>query len=471
MDRHAVRTGTIADTGACQRACARPADAGVRRRDERLLGGARDRGATLRAILLLALAPALSVPNVHALESGARLAAAMHAQSAVEGEGSQSRPTPTRPPPTRPPPTHTGTHERGTDGRARVHEAAIRDERSRAALERGLDWLVREQARDTDGSFPATGLRLRGGRAVPAADGSGSFAPVAVTALSTLALMSGGSAPGRGPHGDAVARGVDWLVSRTELDARAADRGYVSLGGDSLSRMHGHGFAALTLAQAFAISPGSERGARVEAALRAAVECIEKSQGVDGGWWYEPARSVQHENSITICAVQALRGAHAAGLRVDTQTIRRAVEYVSRTQKPDGSFRYALGDEKSSVALTAAAISTLNATGTYGGRAIEDGYDWIHRRLAAREDSGDGRVEGDFVMCAFYERLYLAQAMWQNSDARVFDEWWSREMPRLLASQAPDGSWSDPRYGDCYATAMNCLVLAIPAGLLPIFQR
>src|SRR6185503_13288178 len=103
---------------------------------------------------------------------------------------------------------------------------------------------------------------------------------------------------------------VDWLLARTELDARSGSAGYVHLGGDTLSRMHGHGFAALALAQAFAMSPGTERGARVQTALQAAVECIQKSQGVDGGWWYEPKASVQHENSITICAVQALRAAH-----------------------------------------------------------------------------------------------------------------------------------------------------------------
>jgi hypothetical protein len=360
--------------------------------------------------------------------------------------------------------------------RGDAHGEALRDERARAALERGLDWLARAQERESDGSFPATGLAARDAGAMPATAGTGSFAPVAVTSLATLALLAGGSAPDRGPHGHAVAMAVDWLVTRTDLDARSETAGYVHLAGDTLSRMHGHGFAALALAQAFAMSPQTDRGARVQAALQAAVDCIQKSQGVDGGWWYEPKRAVQHENSITICAVQALRAAHSVGAHVDAQTIQRAIEYVSRTQKPDGSFRYALGEDKSSVALTAAAIATLNATGTYSGRTLEDGYDWIFRRLAAREDNvgaGGGGTDSadDFVMCPFYERLYLAQALWQNADERVFDDWWRAELPRVIASQGQDGSWRDPRYGDCYATAMNCLVLALPAGLLPIFQR
>jgi hypothetical protein len=41
----------------------------------------------------------------------------------------------------------------------------------------------------------------------------------------------------------------------------------------------------------------------------------------------------------------------------------------------------------------------------------------------------------------------------------------------VLGAQRDDGSWGDARFGDVYATAMNCLVLAVPEGLLPIFQR
>lgn len=353
-----------------------------------------------------------------------------------------------------------------------LSRSVLHDPRAQAALERGLAWLSKAQAQETDGSFPALGLAARGPNASPATDGSGQFAPVAITALGALAFLAGGSEPDRGPHGREAGLAIDWLVARANLDAQSARHGYLTLASDSLSRMHGHGFAALALAEAYVMSPKTERGARVATALQAAVECIEKSQGVEGGWYYDPKSGLQHENSITICAVQALRAARHSGASVDPKTIARAVDYVARTQKPDGSFRYALGDEKSSVALTAAAISTLNATGTYSGRVIEDGYDWILRRLATRAAAtGSATEPDDFVVCPFYERLYLSQALWQHSDPRVFEGWWREELPRVLVSQTKDGAWSDPRYGDCYATAMNCLFLALPEGLLPIFQR
>jgi hypothetical protein len=248
--------------------------------------------------------------------------------------------------------------------------------------------------------------------------------------------------------------------------------------------MHGHGLATLALAQAAALSPKSERGARIEVALRAAIGCIERSQGVEGGWWYEPKKSLDHEGSITICAVQALRAAHNAGFPVEPLTIARALDYLARSQKEDGSFRYALGDDRSTLALTAAAISTLNAAGKYEGKPLQDAYGYLFRGLAARERYIDEHPKAAFLdlrmpderderhaWSAYYERLYLAQALWQNLDRAPFETWFASETRLVLTSQRPDGSWHDDRFGDVYATATNCLVLGLPEGLLPIFQR
>lgn len=358
----------------------------------------------------------------------------------------------------------------GVETGARADAAGSRgDEAHRRALERGLAWLELAQSRAADGAFPAQGARSNSSAGTgPAAD-VGGFAPVAVTALGALAWMAGGSAPDRGPHGRACAASIEWLVARTDVDARSERPGYVSRAGDGLSRMHGHGFATLALAQACVASPDTPRGARIQRALVAAVRCIEASQGVEGGWDYEPRKGLAHENSITITAVQALRAAKEAGVVVDRAVIARAVDYVSRTQKPDGSFRYALGHASSSVALTAAAIATFQMTGMYEGKPITDGYDFVARRLELRRT--DGAIEGDLLVCPYYERFYLAQAMWQHTDAATWSAWWALEAPRVLTSQRDDGSWSDPRFGDVYATAMNCLVLALPEGLLPIFQR
>ena len=328
------------------------------------------------------------------------------------------------------------------------------EEAARRSLERGLAYLAERQKSEPDGSLPG------GGR---------EFAPTAVTALSALAWMAGGSTPERGPHGRPLGKAVDYLLAKTQFDVNGENPGYVSAGGDNLSRMHGHGFATTALAQAFAISQRTPRGKKIEHGLRIAVRCIEESQHTDGGWGYHPRVSLSHEGSVTITVVQALRAAHNSGLKVDVQVIAKAVDYVARSQKDDGSFKYSLSDERSTVSLTAAAIATLNATGDYSSKKIRSGYDYLFRKLEARKSTG--LEESSVPRCEFYERLYLAQSFWQHPEESVFQNWVAEERERVLKSQNEDGSWTGAQYGDCYATAMNCLFLALPEGLLPIFQR
>ena len=325
---------------------------------------------------------------------------------------------------------------------------------ARAALVGALDWLASEQALQPDGSIP-TG-------------GAGKEAPLAVSALTALAWMAGGSTPERGPHGVQLGRVIDYLISRTELDPESPTLGYISDGRDQLSRLHGHGFATLALAQAYAISPKSPRGRRIERTLLLSIHRIQISQGTEGGWFYSPTRSLEHEGSVTIALVQALRAARNSGLKVDPEVIKRAIEYVRHSQAEDGSFRYAIGHEETSVALTAAAISTLNATGIYSGKEVLRGYDSIQRELSEREAGSEKAVAPAFP---FYERLYLAQAYWQHPDRSLFETWFAAERRLLITSQQDSGAWTGSPFGAAYATASNALVLALPENLLPIFQR
>lgn len=326
----------------------------------------------------------------------------------------------------------------------------------REALIRGLEWLAGRQATEPDGSFP-------GG-------GTDDYRRVGVSALVALAYMAGGSSPERGPQGHVLANTIEYLLSKVDLESEPPRRGFIHDRANPKSGNHGHGLATLALTQAYSVSPRSALGRRVETALVESVRCIQESQSIDGGWYYQPENRVQHEGSTTIALVQALRAARNVGIKVDGQVIARAVDYVQRSQKEDGSFRYALGREDSSVALTAAAISTLNATGTYSGKVVAAGYDFIWRELTVRDIA---REEGEQlkVTFPFYERLYMMQAFWQHSDPEVFQRWYSSERERVLAEQRSDGSWRGRRYGDGYATAVNCLFLALPDGLLPIFQR
>jgi len=319
------------------------------------------------------------------------------------------------------------------------------------AVASGLEYLAGLQARSGDGSFAITDVER------------GEYAPLGVSALCTLAFLAAGGEPGRGPHGEVVERAVDFLVAHTDLAQDSSEHGYISLQGDVVSKTHGHGYATLALAEAYGMAKGSER---IRAALVAAVERIQKCQGAEGGWFYNPYPTPDHEGSVTICLVQALRAARDAGIQVDAEVIRRAEDYVRRLQAKSGLFCYTLGDERrASIALTAAAIATLNSAGKYDDTVIHSGIDAIWSALGRQEESGK---RSDFPE---YERLYLAQAFWQLSDTSHFTRWFPKEREDILKQQEKDGAWRGSRFGSAYVTAVNCLVLSLPDGVLPVFQR
>jgi serine/threonine-protein kinase len=76
------------------------------------------------------------------------------------------------------------------------------------------------------------------------------------------------------------------------------------------------------------------------------------------------------------------------------------------------------------------------------------------------------RYEGFY----FYGHYYAVQAMW-HAGGRYWREWFPAIRDELLGRQAQDGSWPDLTVNSEYGTAMACIVLQMPNGYLPIFQR
>jgi squalene cyclase len=302
------------------------------------------------------------------------------------------------------------------------------------AIQRGLGFLVSRQQQD--GSF-----------------GSGNYqGNTAITALGGLALMSGGSTPGRGPHGPQVNRCVDYLL------ANAMESGLIVYPrGASHGPMYDHGFATMFLAECYGMSPRPE----LREKLSKAVKLIVNTQNKEGGWRYQPQRN-DADISVTICEVMALRAARNAGLQVPKQTIDRCIDYVKRSQNPDGGFMYMLPAGESDFARTGAGVVALYSAGIYEGPEIKKGLDYL---VQWTPKAGVVRREKYF----FYGHYYAVQAMWQ-AGGDYWKQWYPAIRDELIARQRKDGSWTSPISIEC-DTAMACIVLQIPNNYLPIFQR
>jgi hypothetical protein len=324
-----------------------------------------------------------------------------------------------------------------------AQNAALDDEITPAldrAVERGLRALVAQQAEN--GSF-----------------GEGRYQDnVAVTAVACIALMADGSVPGRGPYGENVRRGLEFILDN------ATDSGLIA-GEAANGPMYGHGFATLFLGEVYGMTAGgadTDLADRTYEALVKAIRLIETTQNPEGGWRYNPL-PFDADVSVTICQVMALRSARNAGIEVSKDTIDRAVEYVRACQNPDGGFRYQIRTRDSAWPRTAAGVASLYYAGLYDDEGAESGLDYLVRTSFP---GGLARRSPHY----FYGQYYAVQAMYL-AGGDWWAGWWPAVRQELLTMQQDDGLWDDRGVGPSYGTSMALIVLQMPKRYLPIFQK
>ena len=306
------------------------------------------------------------------------------------------------------------------------------------SIDRGLGFLKRQQR----------------------AGGIGDPYAVATTSLAGLAVLGAGHHPGQAPYGGMLEGCLRYLSSV------ATPTGYITEAEKSQSRMHGHCYAVLFLTQL--LGTAREEAQEVAPLVKAGVRVIAGAQSREGGWWYGETNEKQDdEASVTVCALQALRAARNVGVSVDSIVISNARNYVRKCQVADGSFCYRLTMRtRTSFALSVAALSTLNAAGVYESPELKKGMDYVIRSLAREGRSPWNAAEDEYP---FYGNLYAAQTLYQDRGPR-FDRWYADVRRYLVKEQQANGAWKSP-YGDAYGTAVALLILEVPFGYLPIFQR
>ncbi|MBN1395993.1 MAG: terpene cyclase/mutase family protein, partial [Pirellulales bacterium] len=302
------------------------------------------------------------------------------------------------------------------------------------SIDKGLKWLAAGQ--HDDGSFGAGQYR---GNA-------------AVSALAGMALISGGSTPGRGPYGEQLQRCVDYLLGCVRPS------GFISGGDAARGPMYGHGFATMFLAECHGMAPRDELREKLKKAVKIIVDC----QNAQGGWRYQPVPN-EADVSVTACEIMALRAARNAGLFVPNETVDRAIEYVKKCQNADGGFAYMLqGSRASAFPRSAAAATALMSAGVYTGPEIDRGLEYLMRFLPGKE-----KTERETYY--YYGQYYAAQATWIAGGER-WQRWYPAARDELIARQRDDGAWVSAN-GNHYATAVACIVLQMPNNYLPIFER
>ncbi len=308
------------------------------------------------------------------------------------------------------------------------------------AITRGLEFLAQKQHQD--GAFEAAGPKL------------------AISALSTMAFMANGHAPGDGRYGPTVRRALELLVKSFPED------GYV--GRVDGGRMYGQGIITLTLAEACGIERDPERRQAMKKVLTKAVQVILTAQNVQksapyaGGWRYEP-NSADSDLSLSGWNMLALRSCNNIGILVQREAIDRAAAYVLRCyKKEEKGFGYQPGNN-ASAAMTG--VGVLNLCLMDRASAPEVGAASTYLSKLTLNDS---------TPFCYYSFYYVTHAAYQLGDP-VWAKVWKNSSDHLVSKQQEDGGWppsstgSEP--GRIYSTAMALLTLSTPNALLPVNQR
>jgi hypothetical protein len=339
---------------------------------------------------------------------------------------------------------------------------------SEAALQRGLEWLSKNQG--PEGNWGSRDLGL--------------------VSMGALAFMSAGHASGRGTFGREVDRALEFVVNR------ARPSGLLNIG-DAQRDMYNHGLSTFVLGQAHGMTTARDR--KLNQVLDSALKLIANTQCDDGGWDYRASRQhAGHDLSLAVMQAKALRSAVDSGLEVPPEVIELAIRSVrehyssrggrglpeSEQQKLPGQFTYSKGGGGGTIAMAAAGVVCLQEFGQYDDWRIPKNMELIQAAIGEcpRPRGRDGSMPFDA-----YTLYYVGQALYQAGG-----QYWQVNYPRLrdylVDSQIEDrnnpqsnGAWRDHgsrgggrvggKDGELYATSVACFILAIPNRYLPILQE
>jgi hypothetical protein len=332
----------------------------------------------------------------------------------------------------------------------------------RAAINKGLEWMARNQSKD--GHWEAFGGQY----------------PVTMTAMGGMSLLMEGSTIREGKYKDNIRRAVHWLLQRAMPNGMI---GNPNIPGEAGRYMYGHGFAMLFLSCVAGEEDEGESRRKLVDVLERAAKFSHDAQTNRGGWGYVSAREGNNfdEGSVTVTQVQGLRAARNAGVIVPQEAIKMARKYLSDSTNEQGGVIYSLGGGgggEGRPALTAAAIACGFSTGDYNSPLIKKWFKFCQMHVGNL--AGGARFGHDE-----YTHYYLSQAVYmlgEDGYGKLFPE--SRESDRLrwsayrkvtfenlLRTQGADGSWSGGHVGPVFITAIHLCILQLDNGVLPIYQR
>ena len=324
-------------------------------------------------------------------------------------------------------------------------------QRLEASVDRGLAWLVEEQA--VNGCV---------------GDSHPNVQP-ALTALAVMAALSAGHQPGSGPYGQWIERSVDYvLTTQDSLGFFVIDNKY-----NGSAATYNHAIAGIMLAEVLGMADNA-RNDRITVAIDRGLVATTKLQQrhqeskTDRGGWRYIKRNTRNDAdlSVTTWHLLFLRAAKNAGYAVPESLVTEASNFVRRCYNEEQAMFAYLPDSGASITMTAAGVLSLYLAGQVDDPRLIAGAE----KLAAY----DFEHLNPGMTWPYYTCYHSSQAA-NQIDGKTRRKVLTGIATFLMSRQRNDGRWPATervsRGGNVYATSMAILSLTPAYQILPIYQQ
>ena len=320
-----------------------------------------------------------------------------------------------------------------------------------AAVERGLEWLARNQKRTGE-------WNLKG----PYGNGGTMENDTAATAMALIAFQGAGHTHKQeGRFLENVRRGWNWLLKQQDSDGNFFHDGGMN------HRYYTQGLCGIALCELYGMTYDPALREPAEKTIQNLID----AQGTMGGWKYQP--QVSSDVSVTGWVVMALQSAKMAGVKVPQDTLDRVGRFLDMVAQEDGSrYPYERG-RMATPAMTAEALLCRQ----YLGWARDDprlvrGVEWI-------------TSPENLVNYATSRNSYFWYYATQVTHHMEGDYWkrWNEAMRQAVPEQQVKkgreaGSWApaeddsfDIHGGRLYVTCLSIYMLEVYYRHLPIYAN
>jgi len=353
-----------------------------------------------------------------------------------------------------------------SESESQAHGSGAKKGTGREAIELALKWIVRQQ--QSDGHWDLTG---------PYPDGGSIKTDTGATSLALLALLGDGNTHQAGPHQEAVAKGIQWLLKIQKPNGDLFD--ILEQGREP--HFYAHSQGTIVLCEALALTGDSSLR---EPATRAVQFLIDAQNPELGGWKYRPLNADGiGDLSVTGWVLMALHSARMAEIEVPFDTFILASRFLDSVQEdPHNATKYKYRPDFP-------VAETQQHSMTAEGLLCRQWLGWPKNTPALRRGvtfltSTANEPEWLPGRRNVYAWYYTAQTL-HNMGGTEWEKWFSTVLPMLVKNQSSSGrskgSWHPTRPngagqersrdgGRLYFTVMCVLILETPDRHAPLYE-